>query len=497
MRKLRMRRYKWLGPVGAVLAPTILLVVLVMAHVIPLPAAGKAVIFGTPSNYYRQPLQLSSDSYTNPDSQHSTEVEPDTYSYGSTIVTAFQAGRFAGGGSSNNGWATSTDGGLTWKSGFLPGTTLYVDGHYTRVSDPSVAYDAAHHTWIISSLAEVGSGSTLQTHAVIVNLSTDGGLTWSKPYKVIEGGSTYYDKDWITCDASNNSPFYGHCYAEWDNDDSGGLILMSTSTDGGKTWGKPQTTADKAHGLGGQPLVQPGGTVIVPIAGYGTMNLLSFVSTDGGRSWSKTSLIASINGNVLPSAQIDGAGKVYLVWIDCQFEKNCNATGGSEDNDIRYTGGQKAHADTRAAGPPEDDLVMSTTTDGIHWTQPRLIPADPTGSGIDHLIPGIGVDRNTSGASAHLALAFYYHPLNCDASDCPYSPGFVSSTDGGAHWTQKITLAGPMDLSWLPNGRNKVGDYISTSFCNGLAFPVFSIAFAPDQGHFNEAMYTISGGLSV
>src|ERR1700687_959428 len=66
--------------------------------------------------------QLSSDPYTNSSSQHKTEVEPDTYSYGSTIVTAFQAGRFySGGGSSNIGWATSTNSGSSWTNGFLSG----------------------------------------------------------------------------------------------------------------------------------------------------------------------------------------------------------------------------------------------------------------------------------------------------------------------------------------------------------------------------------------
>ncbi len=485
MQKSFMRRYRWVGVTGVVLTPTLLLFVLITTRVIPLPVPAKVVIFGTPSNYFRQPLQLSHDPYSNTDSQHYTQVEPDTYSYGSTIVTAFQSGRFIDGGSSNIGWATSTDGGLTWRTGFLPGTTQFAGGPYTRVSDPAVAYNLVHHTWIISSLAEVGSGPTLATHTVIVNLSTDGGLTWSKPYKVVDGGSTYYDKDWITCDSNFISPYFGNCYVEWDNDDKGGLVLMSTSRDGGYTWSKPGTTADQVLGLGGQPLVQPDGTVIVPIAGYNTMRLLSFVSRDGGQSWSKTALIANINGNVLPSAQIDGAGKVYLVWIDCQFEKNCNATtGGAED------------AATLANTGQEDDLVMSTTIDGIHWTRPKLIPTDPLGSGIDHLIPGIGVDRNTSGAKARLALAFYYHPVNCDSA-CPYSVGFVSSTDGGEHWTREITLAGPMDLSWLPTGRNKVGDYISTSFCNGLAFPVFSIAFAPEQGHLNEAMYTVTGGLTV
>ncbi len=489
MRRFYLYRHRWLGIASIVLVPTMLLVVLVLTHVIPLPFWGKA-----PSP--PQPLQLSSDPYTNLDSQHLTEVEPGSYSYGSTIVTAFQAGRFADGGSANNGWATSTDGGLTWKTGFLPGTTLLMGGPYSRVSDPVVAYDAAHHTWIISSLAEVGSGPTLATPTVIVNLSTDGGLTWSTPYTVIDGGSTYYDKEWITCDTNHTSPFYGHCYIEWDNDDLGGLILMSTSSDGGHTWSKPQTTADTAHGLGGQPLVQLGGVVIVPIAGYGTKRLLSFISTDGGQSWSTTTLVASINGNVLPTAQMDRAGKVYLVWTDCQFERNCKATSGGEDDDLHDAAGSGTDAVPPAAGPRENDLVMSTSTDGLHWTPPQFIPIDPLGNGITHFIPGIGVDRGTAGASAHLGLAFYYHPVNCDIT-CPYSVGFVSSSDGGAHWTHKMKLAGPMNVSWLPAGRNKVGDYISTSFCNGRAFPVFSIAFAPAHGHLNEAMYTIKGGVPV
>src|SRR6266568_3667145 len=68
--------------------------------------------------------QLSSHTYKNNTSQHKTEVEPDTFSFGSTIVAAFQASRFANlGGSDNIGWATSTDNGTTWKRGFLSGIT--------------------------------------------------------------------------------------------------------------------------------------------------------------------------------------------------------------------------------------------------------------------------------------------------------------------------------------------------------------------------------------
>src|SRR5712691_8564980 len=101
------------------------------------------------------PIQLSDDPYTNPDSQHKTQLEPDTFSFGRTIVSVFQSGRyFSGGGSSNNGWATSTDGGATWSHGFPPGTTPFSTppGPWDRATDPSVAYDAKHGIWLANSL---------------------------------------------------------------------------------------------------------------------------------------------------------------------------------------------------------------------------------------------------------------------------------------------------------------------------------------------------------
>src|SRR5207249_10031728 len=89
--------------------------------------------------------ELSSDPFTNSTSQHRTEVEPDTFVFGSTIVTTFQVGRFFGGGASDIGWATSTDGGASWSKGFLPGITKLQDaGSYDRVSAPTVASDASH-----------------------------------------------------------------------------------------------------------------------------------------------------------------------------------------------------------------------------------------------------------------------------------------------------------------------------------------------------------------
>ena len=65
-------------------------------------------------------VQLSSDPFTNTTSQHRTQVEPDTFSFGSTIVSAFQVGRFFDGGSSDIGFATSNNGGASWTTAFCP-----------------------------------------------------------------------------------------------------------------------------------------------------------------------------------------------------------------------------------------------------------------------------------------------------------------------------------------------------------------------------------------
>ena len=66
--------------------------------------------------------RVSSDPFTNPTSQHATEVEPDTFAHGSTVVGAFQVGRFFNGGATDIGFVRSGDGGATWGTpGFLPG----------------------------------------------------------------------------------------------------------------------------------------------------------------------------------------------------------------------------------------------------------------------------------------------------------------------------------------------------------------------------------------
>jgi BNR/Asp-box repeat len=412
------------------------------------------------------PTPIGEDTYTNPESQHKTQVEPDSFAYGNTVVTVFQTGRVFDGGASNIAWATTTNAGRTWTTGNLPGTTSHEGGPWARISDPAVAYDPEHDVWMISSLAfRLASSSSGSPSAVLTSRSTDGGLTWQDPVTTSFGD--FYDKNWITCDTWPESPYYGNCYTEWDDYGAGETVLMSTSTDGGLTWGPDRTPAGSASGSGGQPVVQPNGNVVVPYEGSA---IQAFRSTDGGLTWSAPTTIASItshfvNGGLrappFPSAEVDANGKVYVAWQDCRFRSGC----------------------------PANDIVYSTSLDGVAWSAVTRVPIDPTTSGVDHFIPGIAVDKATFGSSAHLALGYYYYPVsNCTSGTCQLTVGFVSSIDGGATWTPPTRVAGPMSLSWIANtgGGRMVGDYISTSFAGGYAFPVFVIAKPPTGSVFSE-----------
>lgn len=440
------------------------LALLIVVSALVLSPAGAALAAGL--------VQISSDPFTNPDSQHATQVEPDTFAFGSTIVSAFQSGRFFNGGASNIGFATSQNGGVSWVNGSLPSTTVNSTpvGPYARISDPSVAYDAMHDVWIICSL---GLDSAPSGEAVLTSRSTDGGLTWDAPV-VVSSTPGFYDKTWIVCDNTPTSLHYGNCYATWDDANAGDLLLSSTSSDGGLTWGPKKTTRDNATGLGGQPLVRPDGRVIVPALSAFANQIIAYRSRNGGKSWRRSKVVSNITthdpaGNLralpLPSAEIDGSGKVYVVWQDCRFRAGCAS----------------------------NDIVMSTSTTGRTWTAPVRIPIDPTNSTVDHFIPGIAVDRTTQGNSTRIALTYYFYPnTSCTQNTCQLSVGFISSLDGGATWSVPQTLAGPMTLTNLANTSLgfMVGDYISTSFSGANAVPVFAVAGPKIGNVFNEAMFS-------
>jgi hypothetical protein len=413
------------------------------------------------------PVQIAADPFTQSTchasalTNHQTNVEPDSFSNGSTIVAAYQVGRIYDGGACATGFSTSTDNGATWTSGLLPGLTKYAGGGtYDRVTDPAVAYDAQDNVWMISSLVLNEAGG-VKGVAIYTSRSTDGGFTWGTPV-LTNNSSLSPDKNWIVCDNTATSPFYGNCYTQWDDNGAGNKLYMSTSTDGGLTWGPALSNNNGV--IGGQPVVHPNGTVIVPTANANETAIGAFNSTNGGASWSAVTTIATIKHHTvagslregpLPSAEIDGAGTVYVAWTDCRFRKGCKV------NDIVYS--------------------KSLNGTGTSWSAVSRVPIDATTSGIDHFIPGLAVNKATSGATAQLGLTYYFYPKGTTQ----LSVGFISSANAGSTWSTPQTIVSGMASTWAATtsqGR-MVGDYISTSYgSDNLAHGIFGSAFAPTSG---------------
>jgi hypothetical protein len=449
--------------------------------------AGATMLMAAATASAAVPLtRVSSDPFTNPTSQHATELEPDTFAHHGTMVAAFQVGRFFNGGSTDIGAVRSGDGGTTWDAPtFLPDQTFSADppfgdpaSPFERTSDPSVAYDAAHGVWMVSSIP-ILPNTVVPT--VFISRSTDDGRTWGSPISMPPPAAktVNLDKNWTVCDNHASSRFFGHCYTELDNFGDGDRELMSTSTDGGLTWSTPIETAGHDKGLGGQPVVQPDGTVIVP---YEALNgkLEAFRSVNGGASWTKAVTIAGIRfhgvaGDLrtspLPSAEIAADGTTFVAWEDCRFRARCSS----------------------------NDIVFSRSSNGVAWSTPARVPIDSVTSGADHFIPGLAVDPTTSGNGAHLALTYYFYPDATCAGGCRLQAGYISSPNGGATWGAPTELTGPMSLADIAQTSQgpMVGDYISTSISGGTASTVIAVGLPHTGSRFDEAMYAPTTKLPI
>lgn len=422
--------------------------------------------------------QISIDPFINSAGQHETAVEPDSLSFGNTVVAVFQIGRMVTGGAAGIGWATSTDGGATWASGVLPALTVYGSpaGPYTRATDPAIAYDRVHGVWIASVLALI-DGAGGQDSVLVVSRSPDG-ITWSAPIVTAPNLATFaHDKNWIVCDSGATSAFAGNCYTVWADVTNDSALAVSISTDGGLTWSRTPVVVREIEGTGWQPLVQPNGTLVIPYLGPNTIE--SVRSVNGGASFEARTIVAELSSSnpagvragPLPSAEIDADGRIYVAWPDCRFRPGCTGVEPEEPNDI----------------------VISSSLDGLRWTAPARVPTGGASAELDHLLPGLGVDATTSGATARLALAYYtLSPAGCTGDACRLAARLVYSANAGRTWSAPRELSRPTPLTAVAqsNRGRFVGDYISTSFVTGgVAIPVYSAASATFDGSFHQGVF--------
>ena len=406
--------------------------------------------------------RVSLDPYASSDAQHQTEVEPDSFTFGRTTVATFQVGRRFEGAATNIGFAVTSDAGATWRSGLLPGLTVASvrAGINERASDPVVAFDARHSTWLISTLA-LGDGAT----RLAINRSP-GGSTWSTAINAAEesgaggGEGIAFDKNWIACDNTETSPFYGRCYLVYTHSLAADMLAVRWSDDGGLTWSTGVDIGARPA-VGVFPAIRPNGDLVVAyLWETGRFASAASRSTDGGATWGAPVRIADVDGSCairgfrafpLPAAAVDATGRAWVTWHDCE-----------------------------ASGASRNAVFVASSPDGLTWSAKAAVTR-----GRNALLPAIGIDA----ASGRVAIAFMRYAATGVDIELVESPG-------GASWSspQRIS-AQSMPTSWMPNttsGR-MLGDYISVDYARGRPLVAWVLASEPVGKSFRQAVYATRG----
>jgi hypothetical protein len=402
---------------------------------------------------------VSRDTYRTADGQHQTQVEPHALAVGSTIVATFQSGRRHNGGAADIGFATSRDGGLTWQSGHLPAVTVNSRpaGTAPYASDPVVAYDARRRVWLISTLA-VSPGVT----ELYLSRSADG-VRWSAPVVAarVASASLAFDKNWAACDPWPQSPFHGRCYLAYtDHTTRTPRLAVQVSDDGGRTWSDAVMAVRASEAVGVLPLPRPDGSLVLAYLGPGEMQAVR--SLDGGRTFEQPATISSYAhrrvGSLrvfpLPTADVDAHGRLYVAWQDCSFRAGCGA----------------------------NDIVLSTSDDGLAWSRPARVTRD----GGSDVVPALTAEP----ATGRLALAYH----RCTGSPCRLEVLLTRSANRGATWSRpQLVTAQPMRAAWLPtttSGR-MFGDYVAVPWSRGRPVVVYSLAAPARGGVFRQAIAAV------
>ena len=447
--------------------------------------------------------------------QPDTEIEPSIAvnpANPRNVVAVFQEDRVDAGGDAGNGFTTSFDGGKHWVHGYLPGLTRQTGGTFDRASDAVVTFGAdprqkgSYLVYANSLVFNDGTGPSGDANqsGMAINVSKDGGRTWSKPVVLEQDGlGGLNDKNWIVADNGTGAGHTtGRVYVVWDRITPMVYTYCDSGCDKLSNWANATTgnnsfyVYDPEPGIGSIPVVLPNGDLGIVFQGdFGGLPAVKSPPTEQPD-------MANPGSSQLQYAVAKGAGSVPFP-APLTFTMVAPGIAGNDGNAVSE---QRAGTLPAAAVDPKtgelivawedgrfrtdglNDIVYSTSTDGVTWTAVRRVNTDSEGSHIDHW--NAMVDIRGGVIAIGYRQRVERHGMGTSRSAHGLSPYidtyFQRSTNNGKTWTAPLKVnqvTTDVGYAAFSRGGAFLGDYNQLAIAsNGWVYLVHNEALARHKG---------------
>lgn len=372
----------------------------------------------------------------------------------------------------------STDGGVTWTGGYLPGFSHIrrtsggdpsLDVGPARCANGTVAWSCGTNVYYASladPFPERGG------EAVTVSRSSNDASSWADPV-VVDSSVTpgqFDDHEWVAVDKSPGSPRFGTLYLTWAvfcnacSGDGSVKILVASSSDQGASWSKPvqvsasNNNASQGFRETGQMTVASDGTVEdfwtenADAAHRQSLQVVA-VSRDGGATFSTPVTVSPVTDYPLTGTPFDVVDLFNRVpgmsaRVDCYPHPAADPT--SNRVVVVWCDFSGGHGVVRAA----------TSSDGLQWTSLGVV-GDVPGRNAFFPEASIGSDGVVSVVFDALTAPPVNNPWQTGVQtyDAYYVQG-SAATDFGAAIRVSRASSNPDGSSYNNLQEQFLGDYI-------------------------------------
>lgn len=376
------------------------------------------------------------------------------------FIAVWQQDRWSNGGARGPGVAYSLDGGGTWTRSSTPMSRCSGGigaNAFERASDPWVTF-APDGTAYQAALGFNNQANG--NNAILVSRSTDGGRTWAAAVAVRRDGPVdFNDKEAITADPTDAR----YVYVTWDRlTGNHGPTWLARTIDGGETWEAARQIYDPgatSQTINNIVVVLADGTLVLfftELANVGPQNarLRIVRSNDKGATWSPPITVASLQ----TVGTVDPETGVGI-----RDASGLGAIAAGAGGLLAVT-----WQDSRFTGNAFDSIAYSQSLDGgLTWSQPRRVNGEPAARA---LIPSVAI-----AADGTVGVSYFDFRSNTPDPGTLPTDYWLATSANGVDWTER-RVADPFDYARAPlaGGRYFLGDYMGLATVGTSFVPLFA-----------------------